>query len=280
MNTEKRKPLTPEQKTEIGARYEAGESLVPLGTAYSVAPTTIRQVLNDLGIALRRVGRPSKDKDPNAPVRQTTRTVKTDARMAEVKRLREERQAERQARVAKIIARRKAGLSLEQIGQEWGISRERIRQLLKGTEVESIRVNRLNDIPALDRKRMENLWAEGTSAREIAELFEMPMHRVLAVVRKVPRQTVLSEQKLQILQLWDEGKSLTEISRTLGLTSYRTAQAVVHRHRRVRTRKETAQRDMEVRILAVRGLSNKEIAARLGMSHANVVRILNRAYAQ
>ncbi len=94
------------------------------------------------------------------------------------------------------------------------------------------------------------------------------------------RQTVLSELKQQILGLKDEGKSLTEIARVLGLPSYRTAQAVVHRHRRVRTRAETAQRDMEVRILAVRGLTNKEIAAQLDMSHANVVRILNRAYSQ
>ncbi|MGC4042687.1 MAG: sigma factor-like helix-turn-helix DNA-binding protein [Armatimonas sp.] len=278
MNTEKRKPLTTEQKAEIADRYQAGESLIPLGNAFSVAPTTIRQVLNDLQVPLRRVGRPSKD--PAVSGRLSPNGIRSSSHSAELKRRREERLAQREARVSKIIAKRKAGMSLEQIGKEWGVSRERIRQLLKGTDVESVRVSRLNDIPAQDRKRMEHLWAEGTSAREIAELFEMPLHRVLAVVRKVPRQAVLSDQKQRILQLWDEGKSLTEIARLLTLPSYRTAQAVVHRHRRIRTRAETAQRDMEVRILAVRGLTNKEIASQLGMSHANVVRILNRAYAQ
>ncbi len=276
MGTEKKKPLTPEQKQEIVARYQAGESLVPLGEVFSVAPTTIRQVLQDLRVSLRRAGRPRKDGSqtpPREPREPGTRTREIEAQ-------RTKRREERDAKIARIVARRKAGLSLEQIGQEYGVSRERIRQLLKGTEVESIRVNRLNDIPALDRKRMENLWSEGTSAREIGELFEMPMHRVLAVVRKVPRQPVLSEQKQKILQLWDEGKGLTEIARRLSLPSYRTAQAVVHRHRRVRTRTETAQRDMEVRIMAVRGMTNREIATQLDMSHANVVRILNRAYTQ
>jgi DNA-binding NarL/FixJ family response regulator len=278
MSTEKRAPLTPKQKEEILERYKAGESLLPLGAAFQVAPTTIRHVLKTAGVELRRAGRPRKDGQPSAP--RATRAERQSDVAREQQAKRQQRLEQRTKRISLVVERRKAGLSLEQIGRELGVSRERIRQLLKGTEVESIRVSRLSDISPVDRRRMEQLWSEGTSAREIGELFGLPMHRVHAVVRKVPRNTVLSEQKLQILQLWDEGKSLTAIARTLGLPSYRAAQAVVHRHRRVRTRAETAQRDMEVRILAVRGLTNKEIAEKLGMSHANVVRILNRAYAQ
>ncbi len=157
MNTEKRKPLTAEQKTEIAARYQSGESLIPLGNAFSVAPTTIRQVLNDLQVPLRRVGRPSKD--PGTSSRHSSLSGRGNSHSVELKRRRDERQSQREARVAKIVAKRKAGMSLEQIGKEWGVSRERIRQLLKGTDVESVRVSRLNDIPLPDRKRMEHLWA-------------------------------------------------------------------------------------------------------------------------
>lgn len=51
--------LTDQQRTDIGRRYQAGESLSMLSKAYSVTVTTISKTINRQGIQARRQGRPS-----------------------------------------------------------------------------------------------------------------------------------------------------------------------------------------------------------------------------
>ena len=143
-------PRNPSRRTiEIGkkalAEYEAGARLVPLAQKYQVAPVTMRDGLVAAGASIRRY----TTEGPSGP---------RDIRRAEAFR-----------------DRYLAGDTLEEIAKDYGVTRERVRQILRKFNVPSLGIraeHRSKPAPVTEQEReIARLYVGGTSPKEIMQRF-------------------------------------------------------------------------------------------------------------
>ena len=210
---------TGEQLPEFVAAYENGATVAELARAEGVTPTSMYQRLRKAGAQMRRKG-PRGPRSPRDPARAQA--------------------------MADMYA---SGATLEQVGAHYGVSRERVRQILERLGVAS----RSTSHPDYAAKRRATYAAAKTAVvtaydagepiADIAAARGVKVPSIKLVLRRADRRVpnkLQQEQAARLaraLELFDAGMSIAEIAARTTYKSEASCRAVLHRYgRTIRTR--------------------------------------------
>ena len=72
--------------------------------------------------------------------------------------------------------------SMQQIGEELGVSRQRIHQIIRGTNYLSRKYPRRNPLPEIDWELVQELRQQGKFWKDIAGVFQIPYQTFLRCI--------------------------------------------------------------------------------------------------
>lgn len=184
---------------EVAAMYLSGMSLYDLGVHFGRAHTWARNVLKRVGVPIRKRG--SGSKFPRGHIKEAS------------------------ARTKEMIELWNLGKTLEQIGHNYGITRERVRQLLIREGIDTT-----NRPLTPEQKRFVQEYVNGRSLTEVAARAKSNPDTVRGWLRKegVPVRPSRKQRKIQpqtkenaklAAQWYREGVSVEEIGKRLGYQS-------------------------------------------------------------
>lgn len=194
-------------------------------------------------------------------------TVSKDLRVMGAGDMVAERQAMFQAAVDERRARMNAlydgGMTLEQIGGEYNISRERVRQIIG-----SVRERR-KGMTADRRSRAKAMWDDGVSKEDIAKELGCSANTVSSDVRAMgakPYSELVSERRERARRLFSYGLSYAKVAEVLGVPVHVASNDLRGEH--------TAKwRGMAKEIAAMResGIPDADIADTLGVQYGTMI---------
>jgi uncharacterized protein (DUF433 family) len=273
-----RRTFGPSPKTiALGERcradYESGMTLRQVAEKHGSTFLTVRKGLIAAGVSMRRY--------------TTTR----------------EKGVEDEARAAEFERRYAAGETLQQIGEAFGVSRERVRQVLRKVGVPSLgwRKENLRQPHPLSEAEIEaaRLYDEGTRPKDLVQRFGLTHAQLLAAVSRCgyphkstaewARLSGVDEIAARVAALYQAGTSAAEIARTVpGIrlperVYWYLRRAGVKARRRVYngphhwvcTRQAGDETRRKVIALHAAGKRPREIAAELGRAEKTVRGILS-----
>jgi uncharacterized protein (DUF433 family) len=145
--------------------YENGATLAQLSEVNDISLADLREILSDAGVVIKKGRRPSV-----VPPRLGSKTPpKLDDRSQRMKTLYEE------------------GKTLQEIGTEFDLSRERVRQILRGANVESQGRRKREDAPdqlSTQDKKIARLYDKGTPPSELIVKFDINYSHLQTVLRR------------------------------------------------------------------------------------------------
>jgi uncharacterized protein (DUF433 family) len=145
--------------------YENGATLAQLSEVNEISLADLREILSDAGVEIKRGRRPNV-----APPRLGTKTPpKLDERTERMKLLYEE------------------GKTLQEIGTEFGLTRERVRQVLRDANVESQGRRKREGSPeqlSAKDKKIARLYDKGTPPSELIVQFDINYSHLQTVLKR------------------------------------------------------------------------------------------------
>ena len=137
--------------------YENGATLAQLSEVNDISLADLREILSDAGVVIKKGRRPS------------VVLPRLDDRSQRMKTLYEE------------------GKTLQEIGTEFDLSRERVRQILRGANVESQGRRKREDAPdqlSTQDKKIARLYDKGTPPSELIVKFDINYSHLQTVLRR------------------------------------------------------------------------------------------------
>lgn len=247
------------------AEYEAGGTLTTIADAHGVALSKVRRLLAAAGTDIRSRGRPAQPVPGNH---------------------------ERSVAMARLY---RGGKTLEEIGVEYGVTRERVRQILRKIGVESLglRKEHVRQPDPLTEAQLQavELYQADVRPREIEARLGVTIPQIhaalkrLGIKRKSQGAWLVRPDDEQITaevaRLYRSGLSAREIAaRVDGVnfpeTIYRYLSKAGVATRRPGKRGQIEAQAQQIIGAAKAGVSQTEIAARFGCSIAGVHNLLKR----
>lgn len=180
------------------------------------------------------------------------------------------------ARNDKIVEKFKNGMTLEAIGDEYGVSRQRIQQILQANGL-SRASGGLHKRRSIDKDAIASLVNQGLTITQIAKVTS----RTTSVVAKVLKELGIAAHKSAdqkygskefLAGVAEKSESLRQMSKTLGFNEHSLGAYLKRKHpdilRMVSNRPtvaETEKRKDEVSRMLKDGASLKDIASALGL---------------
>jgi len=133
---------------------------------------------------------------------------------------------DRRIRAEQMVFLRRLGYTLEEIGEKYSLTRERVRQIIGNkitpNEVRELRDERLEQYVEKNREQIIARLREGISLQKIAIEFDVPLRAINPVLRSADRITLsmraAQSQMERRSQLHDSIPDLQEAARILGRT--------------------------------------------------------------
>jgi len=191
----------PENPVEVIKLYESGKSVLELSAICECAPSTPRRWLKGNGVELRKYA-PGRRSAPDE-------------------------------RIPKIMEMRKAGMTLEEIGTEFGITRERVRQIVVKAGLQSEFAYRPPTRKELD---VYDEYRNGASLNYVAGKLgvgpETARKRLIAAnipIRPSTRKVRINEERdrkaREVVERYKSGESTKDIARAMG---FKNPQQIYH----------------------------------------------------
>ncbi len=195
---------------------------------------------------------------------------------------------------AEAMAMLGEGRTLEEVGQHFGVSRQRVRQIAKRHGVRSVRCRA--NLSERDEV-IENMILSGASDAEISSAYGLTVSRVLQIRRSLGFRPFKTDERARAMapyvEMVRQGRSITSVEREFGLGVHKLAAAC--KNAGVRSRAHSRHSDLSHRIPIIRellragatwatitnALAHKEgrrpsVGSVYGWAHRNLPELLNQ----